>query len=160
MLATITRTSLSVLALFLMYLGPCAQPARAQVLPRPFIKKLINERTKQAYAVYAEIQKTQKFLAQVSATAPLAVPSVQAVLSQEQAVLAQIQAQINLLTQLLANIDAAYAVNDLIQKTQKKINEAKNQTEKTVLQALVAALQADLAQIQANINVLQAQIIV
>jgi predicted polyphosphate/ATP-dependent NAD kinase len=160
MLAAITRTTLSVLVLFLMYLGLAAQPARAQALPRPFIKKLIKLRTKQAYAVDAEIQKTQKFLAQVQATAPFAVPNVQAILSQEQAVLAQIQAQINLLTQLLATEDQAYAVDGLIQKTQKRIKEAKNQTDKAVLQALLTALQADLAQIQANINVLQAQIVI
>jgi hypothetical protein len=160
MLATMTRTTLSALALFLMFLGPAARPARAQALPRPVIKKLIQLRTKQASAVYAEILKTQKFLAQVQATAPFAVPNVQAILSQEQAVLAQIQAQINLLTQLLATEDLAYAVDALIQKTQKRINEAKNQTEKTVLQALLASLQADLAQLQANINVLQAQIVV
>lgn len=160
MLASITRTTLSALALFLLFMGPAAPPARAQVLPRPFIKKLIKERTKQAYAVDAEIQKTQKFLAQVQATAPLAVPSIQAVLSQEQALLGQIQTQISLLTQLLANLDAADAVYDLIQKTQKLINKTKNQTEKIALQTLLAALQANLAQIQANINALQAQIVV
>jgi hypothetical protein len=160
MLAVITRTTLSVLALFLMLLGPAARPARAQALPRPVIKKLIKLRTKQAYAVYAEIQKTQTFLAQVQASAPFAVPNVQAILSQEQAVLAQIQAQINLLTQLLATEDLADAVNDLIQKTQKRTKEAKNQTEQTVLQALLTALQAELAQLQATINVLQAQIVV
>jgi len=167
MLVLLARSTLSVLALLLIWLGPAALPARAQVLPRPVILKLIRERTKQAFAVEAEIQKTQKILVQVQVIAPFAVPNVQTILSQEQAVLAQIQAQINLLTQLLANIDAAFAVNDLIQKTQKQIDRLQRskkgsgkQVEIAALQVLVAALQAELAQIQANINTLQAQIVI
>jgi hypothetical protein len=159
MLASTTRTTLSVLALTLLYLGPAAPPAHAQVLPRPLIKNLIKFRTKQAFDVDGEIQKTQKFLAQLPAGSPAAA-TVQTVISQEQALLGKIQTQINLLTQLLANLDAADAVFDLIQKTQKQINKTKKQAVKTALQALLSALQADLAQIQANINVLQAQIVV
>jgi len=157
MLSSITRTILSVLALALMYMGPAAPPARAQALPRPVIKNLITVRTKQAYAVDGEIQKTQKFLAQLPAPS-VAATTVETVISQEQAVLAAVQAQINLLTSLLANLDAADEVYKLIQKTQRDIKRTKNQTVKTVLQALLAALQADLAAIQANINVIQSQI--
>jgi hypothetical protein len=159
MLTSIPRTTLSVLALALIYLGPAVLPARAQVLPRPVIKNLIKVRTKQAFDVDGEIQKTQKFLAQLPAGSPAAA-TVQTVISQEQALLGQVQTQINLLTQLLANLDAADAVNHLIQKTQKQINRAKKQAVKTALLALLTALQAELAQIQANIDVLQAQIVV
>lgn len=159
MFATITKTTLPILALLLTFLGPAAPPARAQALPRPVIHKLIKIRTKQAFAVDAEIQKTQKVLAQVQANAPLAAPAVQNVLAQEQAVLAGIQAQIALLTQLLAAEDQADALWNLIKKTKKAINEAKNQQIKAALQALLSSLQADLANTQAAINVIQSQIV-
>lgn len=143
MIVTITKTALPVFAL-LTLLGPAAAPAHAQALPRPVIHKLIKFRTKQAYAVYAEIQKTQRFLGQVLTNAPLAAPGVQNVLTQEQAVLAGIQAQIGLLNQLLALEDAADFVNGLIQKARDN--------------SLKAALQADLAAIQSSIFVVQSQI--
>jgi hypothetical protein len=180
MLAFLTRTTLSVLALSWPFLGPGALPARAQALPRPFVRQLIKERTRQAFAVEAQIQRTQQLLAQVQVNAPFAVANVQAILSQQQAVLAQIQSQINLLTQLLVTEDQAFAVWDLIQKVQKQIHGTQhagkkrsehehehkkkgataNAAESAVLQALLTALQAQLAQLQAQINALQAQIIV
>jgi chromosome segregation ATPase len=178
MFASLARTTLSVLALFVISSGPAASPVCAQALPRPFVRQLIQIRTQQAFAVEAQIQKTQQFLAQVQATAPFAVPNVQAALSQEQAALAQIQSQISLLTQLLATEDQAFAVWDLIQKVQKQINGAQhpgkkraehegkkrrstaNTAETAALQALLAALQAELAQLQAQINALQAQIVI
>jgi hypothetical protein len=186
MLAPLTRTTLSVLALFFVLLGPPVRPACAQALPRPFVRQLIKERTKQAFAVNAQIQKTQQLLAQVQANAPFAVPNVQAALSQEQAALAQIQSQISLLTQLLATENKAFAVWDLIQKVQNRINGTQQSGKKrsdhdrdersdhedkrrrsgasaaeiAALQTLLPALQAQLAQLQAQINVLQAQIVV
>ncbi|HTU89061.1 MAG TPA: hypothetical protein VMF69_03090 [Gemmataceae bacterium] len=158
MFATITKTTLLVLALLLALLGPAARPARAQALPRPVINKLIKERTKQAYAADAQIQKTKKVLAKLPPGNPVTL-NVQTILAQQQGVLASIQAQINLLTQLLAAEDRADLLNDLIQNTKKQINGAKNQQIKSALQAILSGLQTDLANTQALINILQSQIV-
>lgn len=167
MLVTTTRHTLSVLALFLMFLGLDARPLHAETLTRPQVRKLLKARLAQAFAVDAEIQRDLMQLARVqTAIFPAVLPSSspeQTKLAQDQATLAQIQYQISQLKSLLAALNEAYAVDAQIQMTQKQIAALRRQRRKgplvrqqiAALKALKATLQASLAGIQAQISSLQ-----
>lgn len=152
MLVTTTRNILLVLALFLTFLGPAAIPARAQTLTRAQVRKLLKIRFAQATAVFKQIEKEQQLLARFPA------PIVQSAIAQDQAVLSQIQAQISLLEQLLADLDLAFAIDRLIQNVQKK-GGGKGRSNGAVRRATIANLQASLSMVQAQISNLQSQII-
>jgi len=157
---TTTRRALPALALLLTFLAADARPAQAQTFTRAQVHQMLKTRLMQAIALNGLIQ-------QLSASPAALVPgsAVQSTIAQYQGALASVQYQINQLQLLRAALNQAFAVDRLLQNSQKQTGgqhhhgrkNQRNQQQTTVTQA---NLQTALATIQAQISSLQATIVV
>jgi len=138
-----TRSTLSALALFLMFLGPAASSARAQTLTQAQVNQLLKQRLAQANALNAQIQQTVAF---------------PAVVAQLQAALSQVQYQINQLQLLQAALNQAFAVDGLLQNLQRQIVQLAGLPQTAVVIQQIALLQAAMSNLQASLSTIQAQI--